>query len=403
MFSVLAVSGYRSLRDVVLPLGRLTVVTGANGTGKSSLYRSMRLLADCGQGRVIGSLAREGGLSSALWAGPESLAGARRTGGSVQGTTRAGPVSLRLGVAGSDVGYLVDLGIPQQGDTAFNRDPEIKRELAWSGPVQRRGTVCARRAWSRVDLRAEDGTFERAPLALTTDRSMLTEVADPVVTPELWALRRSLASWRFYDGFRVDLDAPVRRPQVGTRTRVLADDGADLAAALQTIAEDGRSPLHEAVADAFEGARLHITAQDGVFDAGLHQPGMLRPLRTAELSDGTLRYLLWVAALLTVEPPPLMVLNEPETSLHPSLLAPLARLIHEAAQRTQLVVVTHSDELVDRLAAASDNDGGDDDDEPTTDGEPPAVRRVRLVKDLGETRVAGQGLLTTPTWEWGRR
>lgn len=85
MFSVLAVSGYRSLRDVVLPLGRLTVVTGANGTGKSSLYRSMRLLADCGQERVIGSLAREGRLSSALWAGPEEAwRGRGGQGGSVR-------------------------------------------------------------------------------------------------------------------------------------------------------------------------------------------------------------------------------------------------------------------------------------------------------------------------------
>ena len=79
-----AVRGYRSLRELVLPLRELTVVTGANGTGKSSVYRSLRLLADCGRSEVIGSLAREGGLESVLWAGPEHLGGARRTG------TRAG-------------------------------------------------------------------------------------------------------------------------------------------------------------------------------------------------------------------------------------------------------------------------------------------------------------------------
>ena len=79
MLQTIAIRGYRSLRDIVLPLRRLTVVTGANGTGKSSLYRALRLLADCGRGEVIGSLAREGGLDSVLWAGPEQLAGARRT------------------------------------------------------------------------------------------------------------------------------------------------------------------------------------------------------------------------------------------------------------------------------------------------------------------------------------
>src|SRR5258705_13403233 len=80
MLQKVAIRGYRSLREIVLPLARLSVVTGANGTGKSSLYRAVRLLADCGRGEVIGSLAREGGLESVLWAGPEQLGGARRTG-----------------------------------------------------------------------------------------------------------------------------------------------------------------------------------------------------------------------------------------------------------------------------------------------------------------------------------
>lgn len=65
-----AVSGYRSLRDLVVPLHGLDVITGPNGAGKSNLYRALRLLAACGQGDVVSSLAREGGLSSALWAGP---------------------------------------------------------------------------------------------------------------------------------------------------------------------------------------------------------------------------------------------------------------------------------------------------------------------------------------------
>ena len=95
MLHTIAIRGYRSLREIVLPLRRLTVVTGANGTGKSSLYRAMRLLADCGRGEVIGSLAREGGLESVLWAGPEQLGGARRT-GRVEGTTRTGRTRTRL-------------------------------------------------------------------------------------------------------------------------------------------------------------------------------------------------------------------------------------------------------------------------------------------------------------------
>jgi predicted ATPase len=73
IISRLCIFGYRSLRDVRLEVGQLTVVTGANGSGKSSLYRALRLLADVAQGRIIQSLALEGGLQSVLWAGPEAF------------------------------------------------------------------------------------------------------------------------------------------------------------------------------------------------------------------------------------------------------------------------------------------------------------------------------------------
>lgn len=63
IISRLCISGYRSLRDVGLEIGQLTVVTGANGSGKSSLYRALRLLADVAQGRIIQSLALHSGLT----------------------------------------------------------------------------------------------------------------------------------------------------------------------------------------------------------------------------------------------------------------------------------------------------------------------------------------------------
>lgn len=395
MYASVAISGYRSLRDVVLPLGRLTVVTGPNGSGKSSIYRALNLLAACGRGQVVGALAREGGLQSALWAGPESLAGARR-GHGVQGTLRKGPVSVRLGVGGvaADPGYLVDLGIPVQSQhTMFNRDPEIKREAVWRGPVMRRATLSARRKHAEVQLR-EEGDFTRAQIRLPTWTSMLEELVDPISSPDLWQVRHELASWRFYDGFRVDPGSPARMPQVGTRTRMLADDGANVGAALATIRESGHFDLDAALADAFDGASLAFGNTDGLLDIRLHQPGMLRPLRAAELSDGTLRFLLWLAALQTPEPPALMALNEPETSLHPSLVPALARAIAQASARTQVVVVTHSQALLQEMS----NEVGDE-----AGGGVASLQTVELVKDLGETLVRDQGMLTRPAWEWGSR
>jgi predicted ATPase len=75
-----------------------------------------------------------------------------------------------------------------------------------------------------------------------------------------------------------------------------------------------------------------------------------RVFDAAELSDGTLRYLALAGALLSYRLPPFIALNEPEASLHPDLLDPLARLIVRAAERTQIWLVTHSERLAAALA-----------------------------------------------------
>ncbi|MFC7406888.1 AAA family ATPase [Georgenia alba] len=389
MLTTLAVRGYRSLRDVVLPLGRLTVVTGANGSGKSNLYRALRLLAATAGVGAPAALAQEGGLSSALWAGRES-------GGTGEGTLRKRPVRVELGVAGEDTGYLVSLGLPAPPVSGpFVRDPEIKEEVVWAGPLLRAGSMLTHRKGPLVRTRGEDG-WETLTSQARVHESMLDLLADPVRTPEILRLREELRSWRLYDHLRTDPETPARVPRAGSRTSALADDGADLAAALATIADMGRhDALERAIADAFD-ARLEIRAEDGMFEVLLHQPGLLRPLRAAELSDGTLRFLMVAAALLTPRPPQLVVLNEPEQSMHVSMLPALARLAVGAAAQTQVVVVTHSE----ALARAVDADGTEA--EPADgDGVGERVVQIELEKLDGETTVAGQeGPLDRPAWRW---
>jgi predicted ATPase len=388
VITTLAVHGYRSLRDVVLPMGRLTVVTGANGTGKSSLYQAFRLLSDAASGGLVSSLAEAGGLSSVLWAGPEVISSAMRAGTvPVQGTgSRKRPVSLMLGLATDAFSYLVDVGLPTPSASLFARDPEIKREILWDGPVLRPAATLMSRARRVVKVRGAAG-WEPVTDAMGPRESVLFSLTDPRGYPELAYARAEVASWRFHDQIRTDRHAPARQPQVGTWSPVLDHDGHNLAAAVQTIRESAWDTLlAHAIADAFDGSVLEVEESGGLFLLSLRQPGMLRPMGVTELSDGTLRYVALATALLSPRPPGLLVLNEPETSLHPQLTGALARLISAAAGRTQIVVVTHSATLVDALELES----------------PDAVRH-ELVKELGETRVADQGLLTRPTWDWGSR
>lgn len=380
MLTTLAVAGYRSLVDVVVPLHPLTVITGANGTGKSNLYRALRLLAETGHGRAVSAIAREGGLDSVLWAGPETPQGA-----GAQGTVRTRPVSVRLGVASDELGYIIDLGLPQTDQRSlFSRDPEIKREQVFTGPFARPGTLIIDRQRGGVRVRGDDG-WESSTQAMGPGQSVLLDLAEGSALWETVSLRHRIASWRFYDHFRTDAEAPARLPQIGTRTRWLSDDGHDLAAVWATTTEAGRgAPLDGAVDRAFPGSRVHVSAADGSFRVQMQQPGLLRPLDASELSDGTLRFLLLTAALLPADPPPLLVLNEPEASLHESLIAPLGALLAEAATQTQVIVVTHSASLRAALARA----GGE---------------VVELESEGFGTRVRDQLPLERPSWHWPSR
>lgn len=387
MLTTLAISNYRSLRNLIVPLSRVNVVTGPNGSGKSSLYRALRLLAETAQGGVIPSLAREGGLQSTLWAGPERFSSAMLRGEQpVQGTKRTEPVNLRLGFAGDEFGYAIDLGLPIPSHSAFSLDPEIKRECIWGGQTLRPATLLVDRRGPVIRTRGDKSDWHTLPHAVASFDSMMTEFLDPRSSPEMFTVREQIRSWRFYDHFRTDAGAPARLPQVGTHTPVLGHDGADLAAALQTIREIGDAQaLDQAVEDAFPGASVSVTNMAGRFEVAMHQHGLLRPLQAAELSDGTLRYLLLAAALLTPRPPELLVLNEPETSLHHDLLPALARLISHAAKRSQLLVVSHAPKLIAALDREADS------------------YSIVLEKVLGETRIASLDDRDVPVWHWAAR
>jgi predicted ATPase len=332
----LKVAGYRSVRDLDLELSSVNVVVGPNGCGKTNLYRSLFLLAAGASGTLARTLGEEGGIPSVVWAGPR----------------RKEPVRLSVAVELEDFHYELVCGpvSPVPGEPHhFKLDPEIKEERAYVVDGKRRHLVLERRDRTAF-LRDSEGNRVTFPGDLWSNESVLSQLAEPHRFPVLSALRAQFLGWRFYHHFRTDAEAPLRQAQIGIRTPVLSHDGRDLAAALQTILLIGdASALTEHLERAFPGAELEIEAVDGRFRTLMHMPTLLRPLDARELSDGTLRYLCLLAALLSPRPPPLMALNEPETSLHPDLLTPLAELLAAASKRCELWVTTHSERLAGEL------------------------------------------------------
>lgn len=340
---------------MTLPLKRANIITGANGCGKSNLYQSMALIRAVVSGELSRTLSAEGGVSSVLWAG----------------NRKEGPVRIRLGVSLDDFSYDIEIGLPQITRTAFGLDPQIKSEKVTLLESGRKLTILDR-GKTGCTMRNADGQAETYRLTLYDGESAINQIADPRRFPVLEDFRRRVAKWRFYHGFRTDSQSPLRLPQPGVRTFIMASDGSDVAAALQTIIENGDDlALRRSISDAFPGSELRTGSPNGQFEIGLTVPGMKRPLTARELSDGQLRYLCLVAALMSPTPPPLIALNEPETSLHRDLLAPLARLCAEASSQSQLWLTTHSSSLANQV------------------GDLISVKPIALEKIDGETRRLG--------------
>ncbi|WP_029077604.1 AAA family ATPase [Bradyrhizobium sp. th.b2] len=335
----IAISNYRSIRRLFMPIEPLSVFVGENGVGKSNLYKSLSLLRDAATGRITRTIADEGGLNSVCWSGIRK---------------RGEDGRLRLAARFDDIRYAIELGFPGPLEAAFSGEPMIKSERIEVAHGKRK-VLLMERTNSHVSVRGESGALSEHKDAVLPSETALAGFLDGKTCPEVDLIRNAMQSWRFYHDFRTDSASPIRKPCLAITTPALCADGSDLAAALATlyaIREDA-CDLQDAIEDAFPGAELRAWEENGRCEFELQLADMPRPFKAHELSDGTLKYICLLAVFMGYRLPPFIALNEPEASLHPSLLAPLARLIAKASRRAGIWIVTHSEQLMEALQSES--------------------------------------------------
>ena len=336
-----------------IELKSLNVLIGPNASGKSNLIEAISFLQ--ASPIDLGLPIREGGgILEWLWKGSRTTPIAE-----VNATVYyAGEIMpLRHRISFTMVGQRFELAdeavenenpdVPQSGEVRFyyryqKGHPVIRAYSEQAGKGNRRSR-------SRRKLRRED---------LALDQSILSQRKDPDQYPEITYLGNQYSKIRLYREWNLGRYTPPRLPQKADLPGdFLLEDASNLGLVLNNLEHQGEdwSLLLEKLKQ-FHGPFRHISTkiEGGTVQIFLHEDGLHQPIPATRLSDGTLRYLSLLSILCHPSPPPLVCIEEPELGLHPDILPTLAELLMDASQRTQLIVTTQSDILVDALTETPD-------------------------------------------------
>jgi predicted ATPase len=332
----LRVQNYRALRDIRLSrLTPMTVLLGPNGSGKSTVFDVFAFLAECFSEGLRKAWDRRGRFRE------------------LHSKDATGPIVIELQ-------YREKPGTPRityhLAIEENRKGPVVAREfLRWkrghpAAPfhfldyAHGRGKVISGEQPEARDQRIEKPLAGPEVLAVNT----LGQLAE---NPRVIALRNFITGWHLS---YLSADATRARPEAGAEER-LSPTGDNLPNVIQYLSEEKPDRL----AEIFEILRRRIPRIDAVTSKMLDDGSLLLQIKDAPFSapvlarfasDGTLKMLAYLTLLLDPEPPKLIGVEEPENYLHPRLLPELAEECRMAAERTQLIVTTHSPFFIDPLA-----------------------------------------------------
>ncbi len=343
----LDIEGFRSLKNVAWKPGNLNVVIGPNGSGKSNLLRVLELLSVSAKGQLGVYIQRSGGIDPLLWDGQAVDLNLRLKVGNFEGQPPQRDLTYEVQLARIGAGSAYRIGYELLADYHLYDRGAAKNPFKH---LERRNLD------ARVFDEEQHGLV--APIeALSEEETLLSLAAGPFTTNQaIPRFQKPLESWSIYHDLHVNSDAPIRQPAIARHERRVSSDGQNLIAVLHTLYTGNRyfkqavnAAMQAAFGEDFEEL-IFPPASDQRIQLRVRWKTLRREQSAADLSDGTLRFLFLLTVLATPSPASLIAIDEPETGLHPSMLPIIAEYAADAALRTQVILTTHSDRLLDAFS-----------------------------------------------------
>jgi len=315
-------------------LGQLNVLIGANGSGKSNFLEAIGLLRSA-PAELVGPVREGGGVRDWLWKGAKKPVTATLE---AAVSHEAGPQSLRYRLSFTEAGARFE--VTDERIENAKASPGKPKPYFYFGYENGRPMLNVKGA--NRELRREE---------IDPQRSILSQRKDPDQYPEVTYLGEVFGRIRIYREWSFGRYTPPRLPQPADLPNDhLQEDGRNLGLVLNRLRREPtiKSRLLEHMTRLYGGLDdYEVIVEAGTVQVFLQEGRWTVP--AIRLSDGTLRYLGLLAILCHPTPHPLVCIEEPELGLHPDMIPHIATLLRDAATRTQLVVTTHSDILVDAL------------------------------------------------------